>query len=277
MTARLHAGTSSWSEKSWVGTFYPEGMQPGRFLSHYATQFDTVEADVTYYRIPDRKLVDGWNDKTPDGFLLAAKFPRSIVHAGDGPKPDPGRLLVLDHVGPDVEEFLAAMRRLGPKCGPLVLQFPYFNRDAFASAGPFLERLDTFLAALPDDMRFAVEIRNKAWITQPLLDLLRGHSVAFVLVDLAYMPHPNVLAQRLDLITADFTYGRLIGDRKAIDALTDRFDKVVVDQSKRLDGWAELLRNYMARTRDVFVYANNHYAGHGPATIRDLVERIGPV
>ncbi|MCA9317912.1 MAG: DUF72 domain-containing protein, partial [Planctomycetes bacterium] len=200
-------------------------------LSHYATQFDTVEADVTYYRIPDRKLVDGWNDKTPDGFLLAAKFPRSIVHAGDGPKPDPGRLLVLDHVGPDVEEFLAAMRRLGPKCGPLVLQFPYFNRDAFASAGPFLERLDTFLAALPDDMRFAVEIRNKAWITQPLLDLLRGHSVAFVLVDLAYMPHPNVLAQRLDLITADFTYGRLIGDRKAIDALTDRFDKVVVDQN----------------------------------------------
>ena len=96
MTARLHAGTSSWSEKSWVGTFYPEGMQPGRFLSHYATQFDTVEADVTYYRIPDRKLVDGWNDKTPDGFLLAAKFPRSIVHAGDGPKPDPGRLLVYE-------------------------------------------------------------------------------------------------------------------------------------------------------------------------------------
>ena len=75
----LHFGTSSWSEKSWVGPFYPAGTKPAEYLTYYATQFDTVEADTTYYRVPDRKLVQGWERKTPKGFTLAAKFPRSIV------------------------------------------------------------------------------------------------------------------------------------------------------------------------------------------------------
>ncbi|MEZ5962896.1 MAG: DUF72 domain-containing protein [Planctomycetota bacterium] len=76
------------------------------------------------------------------------------------------------------------------------------------------------------------------------------------------------------MITADFTYARLIGDRKAMDALTERFDRVVVDQSRRLARWAELLRRLSARVSDTYVFANNHYAGFAPATIRDLVARI---
>ena len=276
-TSTLRAGTSSWSEKSWVGTFYPTGMKPAQFLTHYATEFDTVEADVTYYRIPNEKLVDGWAERTPDDFVLSAKFPRSIVHGGEGARPNPGTLLLPASVGADTAEFLTAMRRLGSKCGPLVLQFPYFNRTVFESAAPFLARLDAFLGMLPKDMRFAVELRNKHWIGDPLLQILRAHGAALVLVDLAYMPHPAQLMSRHDLLTSDFVYARLIGDRKAIDAKTDRFDRVVVDQGPSLDRWAELLRETMPRVSETFVYANNHYAGHGPATVRDLVERIGAV
>ena len=92
-----------------------------------------------------------------------------------------------------------------------------------------------------------------------------------VLVDLVYMPHPAELAERFDLLTADFTYARLIGDRKKIDALTDTLDHVVLDQSERLEEWAGLVRELMARAKDVYVYANNHYAGFAPDTIRDLV------
>ena len=75
MTA-FRYGTSSFSAKSWVGSFYPRGTKPGDFLSYYATQFDCVEADVTYYRVPDEKLVSGWDRKVPDGFKICAKFPR---------------------------------------------------------------------------------------------------------------------------------------------------------------------------------------------------------
>ncbi|HUR28680.1 MAG TPA: DUF72 domain-containing protein [Planctomycetota bacterium] len=267
-------GTSSWSEKSWAGAFYPAGLSVSSQLAHYATPFRTVEADVTYYRVPDARLVSGWSAKTPDNFVLSAKFPQSVVHGGKESQPDPQRVLVHEHVGADVERFLLSMSLLGEKCGPLVLQFPYFNQRAFPTVEPFLERLDGFLARLPTTFRYGVEVRNKHWIGEPLLGLLRRHRTALVLVDLAYMPHPADLAQQHDLFTTDFTYARLIGDRKAIDALTDRFDKLVVDQSPRLAKWAELLRQASNRLPRIFAYANNHYAGYAPETIRDLVGRM---
>ncbi|MBK8976158.1 MAG: DUF72 domain-containing protein [Planctomycetes bacterium] len=273
---RLRYGTSSWSEKSWVGPFYPEGTQPAEFLVHYARQFDTVEADTTYYRVPGARMVDGWNEKTPADFRIAAKFPRSVVHGGDQATPDASRVLLPEHVGDDTAAFLAAMGRLGAKCGPLVLQFPYFNQKAFRSAEPFLARLDAFLAELPHEFRYAVELRNAKWIGAPLLDVLRRHRCALVLVDLLYMPHPAELATRLDLTTTDFVYARLIGDRKAVEEKADgRFDRIVVDQTKRLARWAELLRDLLERVPETWIYANNHYAGHGPATIRELVARLG--
>src|SRR5262245_43463389 len=153
-------GTSSFSSEDWVGPFYPPGTPPGDFLRLYAREFDTVEVDATYYAIPSARTVDGWVEKTPDGFLLAAKFPRSIVHGGAAEKPDPHRVLALDAVAKDRDDFLAVMRRMGPRLGPLVLQFPYFSRDAFPSPAPFLERLDRFLSELPTDLSYGVEVRN---------------------------------------------------------------------------------------------------------------------
>lgn len=269
----MHYGTSSWSEKSWVGPFYPPGTSPGDFLRHYATQFSTVEADVTYYRTPDQRLVSGWVDKTPPHFVLSAKFPRSIVHCGSGPAPDPGRLLLGEHVAADTEHFLSSMALLGSRCGPLVLQFPYFNSKAFSGPGRFLDRLAKYLDNLPTDFRYAVEIRNKWWVKQPLLDLLRERNVAFVLLDHAYMPHPDEFDD-LDLLTTDFTYLRLIGDRKAVDAKTKTFDRLVLDQSMQVRRWSKLLQTILPKVKVAYAYANNHYAGHGPATIRQLAEQV---
>lgn len=268
--AEIRYGTSSWSEQGWVGPFYPDGSKPADFLGFYATRFDTVEADVTYYRVPDAAMVAGWRRRTPEGFLLSAKFPRAIVHAGSGPRPDAETLLLPERVGGEQERFLAAMAALGDRCGPLVLQFPYFNRQAFTAPGPFLERLDAYLAQLPTDFRYAVELRNKAWIGPELLDLLRRHRAALVLVDMHYMPHPAELSETLDLVTTDFVYARLIGDRKAVEAKTTRFDAIVVDQAPRLLRWAGLLKTIAERVTRTYVYANNHYAGHAPETIRQL-------
>ncbi|MBL8862804.1 MAG: DUF72 domain-containing protein [Planctomycetes bacterium] len=271
---RLRIGTSSWSEPGWVGSFYPPGTKPAEMLALYAREFTTVEADTTYYRVPSATLVRGWRAKTPPGFTLSAKFPRSIVHAGEGPHPDGAKVLVPEHVGPECERYLDVMRELGDRAGPLVLQFPYFNRTAFAGPAPFLSRLEAFLRALPRDFRYAVEVRNKAWIGPELLALLAAHGVALVLVDIRYMPHPADLARELDLVSADFVYARLIGDRQATESLTQRFDALVLDQGPRLDRWAELLGGLLPRVRETFAYANNHYAGHGPATARDLARRV---
>src|SRR5713226_5633573 len=77
---RLRIGTSSWSAESWEGAFYPAGMHPADHLAHYASQFDTVEIDATFYRTPTERTADGWRDKTPPGFLFAAKVPQVITH-----------------------------------------------------------------------------------------------------------------------------------------------------------------------------------------------------
>jgi len=274
VSGALRLGTSSWSEKGWIGAFYPAGTKPAEMLGYYATQFETVEADTTYYRVPTPALVRGWRAKTPAGFTLSAKFPRGIVHAGEGQHPDGARVLALEHVGDELERFLDVMRELGDRAGPLVLQFPYFNKTAFAGLAPFLARLAPFLARLPRDFRYAVEVRNKAWIGPDLLGLLRAHGVALVLVDIVYMPHPADWAADFDVVTADFCYARLIGDRHAVDERTTTYSEIVLDQGARLDRWADLLASIVPRTRETFGYANNHYAGHGPATVRDLARRI---
>ncbi len=282
--APVRFGTSSFSSKDWVGPFYPPGTPPGEFLTRYAEHFDTVEVDATYYAVPSRRTVAGWAEKTPAGFLITAKFPRSIVHGGAGERPAPGAVLAPDATYADRDRFLAVMETLGPKLGPLVLQFPYFNRGAFPSAGPFLERLDRFLADLPRPAGgLAVEVRNRAWVGAPLRDLLARQGAALVLVDQAWMPHGDEVAGRLDPVTAPFSYVRLLGDRARIEALTQTWDKEVLDPAERLERWAGLLAGFLARGVRTLVYVNNHYAGHAPATtrrLRALFERAaggGPV
>lgn len=277
MTGRIRWGTSSWSEKAWNGVFYPPGLALRDQLGYYATRYDTVEADVTYYRVPDARLAGGWFGKVPDHFKLSAKFPRSIVHGGEGAAPDATQVLAPEATARDVAAFLESMRLLGSKCGPLVLQFPYFNRSAFAGPAPFLERLDEFLGRLPRGFHYGVELRNKSWVGEPLLAILRRHGAALVLVDLAYLPHPDELLQRCDPFTADFAYCRLIGDRKRIDGMTDTLDRTILDQGPRLERWAALLRAARERVPETYVYANNHYAGYAPDTIDDLRARVeGP-
>jgi uncharacterized protein YecE (DUF72 family) len=270
--ALVRFGTSSFSSDDWVGPFYPPGTKPADYLRVYARAFDTVEVDATYYAVPSVRTVEGWVEKTPDGFLLSAKFPRSVVHGGEGAKPDPSKVLVEDAVGTDRDLFLSAMERLGPRRGPLVLQFPFFARDAFPSAGPFLERLDAFLATLPRGPAYGVEVRNRAWVGPALKDVVARHGASLVLVDQAWMPHGDEVEGLLDPMPGGLAYVRLLGDRKEVEALTTTWDREVIDRGERLRRWARLLARFASRGVRTLVYVNNHYAGHAPATTRRLVE-----
>ena len=273
--ASVRFGCSSFSSQDWVGPFYPEGTAPRDFLRVYAQHFDTVEVDATYYAIPSAKLVDGWREKTPEGFLLCAKFPQSIVHAGKGPVPDPTKILVDAAVDEDTPAFLEVMSRLGDRLGPLVLQFPYFSKKVFASEREFLTRLDRYLSTLPGDFRYAVEVRNRTWMGPDLAHLLRKHDVSMVLVDQAWMPHADEVMDSFDPITASPVYVRLLGDRKEIEAITSHWDTEVIDRRERLRRWANFLTRTAEKGVPALVYVNNHYAGHAPTTARRLVEMYG--
>jgi uncharacterized protein YecE (DUF72 family) len=255
----IRIGTSAFTAAGWEGSFYPAGMKPADFLTYYATKFDTVEVDSTFYRTPSVATVNGWERKTPKGFILAAKVPQVITHEK-----------VLQDCDDDLKQFLETMDLMGDKLGPLLFQFGYFNKAAFKTGKDFLLRLEPFLKKLPSGYKFALEIRNKTWLTAEFFDLLRAHKVAFALIDQAWMPRPSEIFAKFDPITADFAYIRLLGDRKGIELQTKVWDKVIVDRSKELWGWVEVCKQTRKRKIMTFVYANNHYAGHGPATVEQF-------
>src|SRR3954469_24248933 len=136
--AELRIGCSGWSYRHWKGGgFYPPSLQARDELAWYATQFDTAEINGSFYRLPTDAAVDGWRDRSPDGFVFAWKASRFITHMK--------RLL-------DPEEPLALMwsraERLGDKLGPVLFQLPpQMQRND--------ERLERFLQVLPPRRRHA--------------------------------------------------------------------------------------------------------------------------
>jgi uncharacterized protein YecE (DUF72 family) len=249
----LRIGTSAFTAAGWRGTFYPEGMKPADYLSYYATKFDTVEVDSTFYGSPTISTVKAWDAKTPPGFIFAAKVPQTITHE---------KLLV--DCDAEMKEFLEAMDCLGEKLGPLVFQFGYFNNAVFRGVNNFLARLRSFLKKLPKDHKFVVEIRNKDWLVPQFVETLRECGIALALTDQSWMPRPAQWFERFDPITADFTYVRWLGDRKDIEAKTKVWNKIIVDRRAELTEWADVLRKLKVQ---VYAYANNHYAGYSPATV----------
>lgn len=259
--ANLFVGTSSWSSKDWVGPFYPANLKPSRFIEAYSRRFRAVEIDSTFYSIPARAVVAGWKAKTPAGFVFAAKVPRVITHDK-----------VLRDCQPEFSAFLRAMENLEEKLGPLLLQFPYFNRNAFASREQFEKLLRPFLKSLPEDFQFALEIRNKNWISWDFIELLRDHRVSFALVAQLWMPGIDKLAKALDVVTGESCYARFIGDRKGIESKTQKWDRIIEDKTDEMAVWAGELKKIVGRGVRTYAFFNNHYAGHAPESIRIFEE-----
>jgi uncharacterized protein YecE (DUF72 family) len=253
----LRLGTSSWSSEDWVGVFYPPGTPPPDFLYEYAKHFDTVEVDSTFYHSPSPSTVKNWRARTPPGFLFAAKIPRVITHDK-----------VMEDCDAELKEFLRVMDLLGDKLGPLLLQFPYFNKQAFARGEDFTARLEPFLKKLPSGYSYALEIRNKNWLNERFLDLLRKKQVALALIDHPWMPLIPQLAAKYDVVTADFTYIRWLGDRKGIEEKTKHWDRIIIDREDAMETWIPAIRRLLKRGIRILGYFNNHYAGFAPGSLK---------
>jgi uncharacterized protein YecE (DUF72 family) len=257
--ALIYLGTSAFTAAGWQRVFYPEGIKSKDYLTFYAGHFDSVEVNSTLYGCPSQRTVENWAAKTPDHFIFSIKTPRSITHDK-----------ILQDCDAELQEFLTTMEILGPKLGPILLQFPQFSPGVFPDRHAFTDRLIPFLKKLPAARKFAIEIRNPEWLDAEFADLLRQRGIALVLPDLPYMPRPEELAKRFDPLTADWTYIRWLGDRKGIELQTVVWDKTIVDRTNELSSWVDFCFQIKRRGITVYGYANNHYAGHAPSTIRQF-------
>jgi uncharacterized protein YecE (DUF72 family) len=252
----IHLGTQGWNYKAWVGPLYPPGTRPAEFLATYARAFGAVEVDSTFYAIPDARAVRAWAERTPPDFTFALKMPKEVTHER--------RLRDADGL---VRDFLDRVRQLGSKLGPILLQMgPDFGPDE-------LPAIEKFLPALPRDLRFAIELRQSGWmgsdVLPHLLELLASHGVALALSDGRWIPRETML-ELVERAPADFLYVRWMGpDREITD-----FSRVQFDRSEEMRAWSVALKD-AANARDVFGFFNNHFAGHSPASAREMQRLLG--
>lgn len=182
---RVLVGTSGFSYKEWLGTFYPAKTKAADMLAYYASQLPVVELNNTFYRMPNAALIQGWAEKVPDSFRFVLKAPRSITHI---------RRLV--ECAEPLERFTLLARGLGEKLGPLLFQLPpQFRKD--------LPRLQAFLSLLDPALRAAFEFRHASWADPEVYEALRAAKVALCPSDVDDAPPPELIP------TAPFAYLRL--------------------------------------------------------------------
>jgi uncharacterized protein YecE (DUF72 family) len=224
----VRVGCSGWNYPHWREVVYAQGLAQSRWLEHYATLFDTVEVNTTFYRLPKRDAVARWVEQTPDGFVFAVKASRYLTH-----------IRRLTDLGPGVKRFYERIAPLlrSPKMGPVLWQLPAnFRRDD--------GRLASALKRLPPG-RHCFEFRHESWFTAEVYELLRRHGAALVIGD-----HPERPFQTHEL-TADWTFIRFHHGHRGRAGNYSRSE---------LDEWARRIRRWR-RTVDVYAYFNNDWSG----------------
>jgi uncharacterized protein YecE (DUF72 family) len=244
---RIHIGTQGFGSREWVGVFYPPGFADSQFLPFYSRVLNTVELNTTFYAIPAAATIRAWAMRVPADFTFSAKMTRTITHDK--------KLLDVER---DVHAFAGRIGALGDRLGAVVIQFPAsFTRQ-------YEDRLRAFLPLLPHEMRFAVEFRSPSWDDPAVFDLLRHHGVAWCI------SHWQDLSPVIET-TADFAYFRFVGFHDEFA----RLDRVQRDRSQELASWAKSIADLTARVSRIYVYINNHYEGHSPATADHLKALLG--
>ena len=240
----VYVGTSGWSYKDWKGNFYPDRLPARDQLAHYASRLPAVEVDSSFYAAPTATTLQHWVEATPPPFRFALKVPRDITH---------DRL--LQDCGEDLLSFLAHVKRLGPRLGPVILQLPpSFTRSRL----PDLFRL---VEALPPRSGLTVEFRHASCFAPETFECLRTHAVGLVTTD----AHSGILLSGPDVVV------RLLGDREQVTT----FDRVVVEREADIAAWAERIEHLPDWVENAWVFVNNHFSGHSPTTALDLGRRLG--
>ena len=181
----LHVGTSGYSYKEWKGSFYPEKLAAKDMLSYYATRLLAVELNNTFYRLPQKSMVENWNEQVPDNFRFSIKASQRITH-----------FKRLKEVEDETKYLLDTVSVLEERLGVILFQLPpNMKKD--------LPRLATFLDCLPMTMKTAFEFRHQTWMEDDVLDLLRSRNHALVISDTDDLPVTHIDR------TADWGYLRL--------------------------------------------------------------------
>ncbi|HEY6958310.1 MAG TPA: DUF72 domain-containing protein [Candidatus Limnocylindria bacterium] len=236
--ARAFVGTSGWSYASWRPKFYPEGMKAKDFLRYYAERFGTIEINYTFNHLPTEKNIAEWTAATSADFVFALKASQQITHR-----------MQLREPAETLPIFFDRARPLGPRLGAVLFQTPpWVKRDD--------DRLAMFLAALPRDVRCALEVRDPSWYVDEVYELLRTANVALVHAEGEKAPSP---VETIGAV-ASFAYVRL--------RAPSGYDEGAVD------AWAKRLGAIRDAGKDVYAYFRHDEDGSNALSAMRLRDRL---
>jgi uncharacterized protein YecE (DUF72 family) len=239
----VRIGCSGWSYQSWRGGLYPDGLPQRLWLEHYATAFDTVELNATFYRLPSPEIVAGWAERSPPGFLFAAKGSRYLTHMKRLRDPGPGLVRYWERLAP--------LRSAG-RLGPVLWQLPEnFHRDD--------EALRHALEATPP-ADHCFEFRHSSWFCDEVMELLDGHGAALAIGHDARRPLPDAEP------VGPFAYVRFHYGARGRRGNYSRTEIVE---------WAQTLASWRRR-RPVFAYFNNDWNAYAINNSRLLTKLVSP-
>ena len=232
-------GCSGWHYKHWRGPFYPPTLPVSQWLTYYMTQFDTVELNNTFYRLPQASVFAHWRERTRPGFIYSLKASRYLTHMRKLTAPDE-----------PLERFFSRARELRTSLGPVLYQLPpHFDVN--------LKRLQAFLQALPPRQRHVIEMRDERWYRQDVFDLLTENGIALCLHDMA----GSAFLRRQ---VGPFVYLRLHGPLRYQGSYSEA----------QLTEWAEWLAGVAATRTEIYVYFNNDIGAAAPHDARRLQQML---
>jgi uncharacterized protein YecE (DUF72 family) len=237
--AGIRIGCSGWQYRHWRGDFYPDDLPQRSWLEYYARQFDTVEVNNSFYRLPPEGLLSSWRDRVPARFLFAVKASRYLTH-----------MKKLKDPADPLDRIFSRARELERKLGPVLYQLPPQLQKNMA-------RLTEFLGTLPKAraIKHAIEFRHPSWYDADVLAALNRNNVALCLHDMTGSATPREAVATFIYLRFHGTSGRY-GGAYSIDQLED---------------WARWL---VEQRKPAFVYFNNDIGGHAPRDAKTLLELV---
>lgn len=247
---RVFIGTSGYNYPHWWnGVFFPSDLSQRKWLEFYAEHFDTVELNVTFYRLPTKEVFDGWYKRTPKEFSFAVKGSRFITHIKRLKDCREPLSLFLEHASPLKEKLGVVLWQLPPR-------FP-FQKER-------LEEFCVLLSTLPRSkgLHHTFEFRDASWLCQEAFRILEEFNFAFCIAHGSGLP-------LMERVTSDFIYLRFHGGEVLYGSNYSE---------KELKKWANKIQDWKAKGKNTYIYFNNDAYGFAVKNALTLKKMVaGPL
>jgi len=288
----VYIGTSSWKYEGWLGQIYTHDryLSRGRFsprrfhaecLAEYAEVFPVVCGDFSFYQFPPPEFWQRLFASAPHPLRFAFKVPEEITvrvfpgHPRYGPRAGEANPSFLNAAMFDTA-FISLLRPWRERVAVLVLEFGTFSKQCYRTVSEFMEELDPFLAALPRDFTYAVEVRNPGFLAPEYLACLRRHGVAHVLSAWTRMPEIGVQLRVPGIETAGFTVARALLRQgrpyeEAVRAFSP-YERIQDPNPETREALRGLISGARERAEQAYIFVNNRLEGNAPSTIEAITE-----